>query len=295
MMHAFRLAPLLLTVISVMGSSFYARADGWDTLEELPTDARIKLLHYDPNDIYPLTTRVGYQTNVEFSQHEEIETISVGDRSFWQIIPSGHRLFIRPVQENAATNMTVITNRRSYQFDLQSLPRKSKGVVYVARFIYPEEEAKRPHELVSLAEPAPPVKSEPPAPFAASPPPAAQPPVTVSLPPAPPPSSPAPAMSPAHEMPLKRNYLYTFSGSETAAPYEVFDDGLTTYMRYQDPTHPAPHVAMLSKDGRETPLPVYNKEGYFAVDAVAPALAVHSGEAKVFVYNEMLAPETAKP
>lgn len=99
-------------------------------------DSRIKMLLYDESDVYTITTRYGYQTNVVFSPQEEIQLISVGDRSLWQIIPTGNRMFIRPMEEDVITNMTVITNKHSYQFDLKSLAADKSGNIYVAQFVY---------------------------------------------------------------------------------------------------------------------------------------------------------------
>lgn len=107
---------------------------------QVPSDQRMKQMAYNEGDVYTITTKYGYQTNIVFSPKEDIETISVGDKSVWQIIPSGNRLFIRPMEEDVTTNMTVLTNKRSYQFDLKSLgPAQTEGNIYVASFVYPEE------------------------------------------------------------------------------------------------------------------------------------------------------------
>src|SRR5688572_30855497 len=79
---------------------------------DLPVDNRIKILTYSPLDVYKITTKYGYQTSLVFANNEEISTVSVGDRSLWQIIPSGNRIFIRPMVDDVATNMTVITSMR---------------------------------------------------------------------------------------------------------------------------------------------------------------------------------------
>lgn len=108
-------------------------------------DRRIKLLMYDEADVYTITTRYGYQTNIVFAPQEEIELISVGDRSMWQIIPSGNRMFIRPMDEDVTTNMTVLTNKHSYQFDLKSVAGdKTTGNIYVAKFVYPDHKKDAP-------------------------------------------------------------------------------------------------------------------------------------------------------
>ena len=93
-----------------------------NAVAEIPvvTDSRIKTFVYNPNEVFTLTTHYGYQSNIEFAEKETIETVSVGDRVAWQIIPAGRRLFLRAQEENARTNMTVVTNLRAYQFDLLS-------------------------------------------------------------------------------------------------------------------------------------------------------------------------------
>lgn len=322
-----------------------AQAEPLPAAEDLPVDRRIKILRYDPNDIYTMVTRVGYQSYIEFSAREEIDTISVGDRSFWQLIPSGNRLFIRPLQEDVATNMTVITTRRSYQFDLKSVSEidkpepkdadkpapkakepkdKYKGVIYVARFSYPDDPPPRkPRTDIfsdGFAPPAPPPaapvaaveSAAPPAqPFTPPPPPPMAPmnaqPVVLSPPPPVAESSPPPApikeakaepepqrfVEPAPEPrpEPKRNYLYSYAGDEPSAPYEVFDDGEATYFRYLDKNRAAPKAFMTDKRGVETPLSVTRSGDYFSVDIVAPELVLKSGGAKVFVYNELLSPQ----
>ncbi|MBI1276435.1 hypothetical protein GC177_10785, partial [bacterium] len=110
--------------------------------QSMTTDSRIKTLIYDPNEVYAITTHYGYQSNIEFDRNERILTISVGDLVSWQIIPADTHLFIRALSEDAHTNMTIITDKRSYQFDLFAKPLKNAGsrdLAYVVRFYYPDE------------------------------------------------------------------------------------------------------------------------------------------------------------
>lgn len=130
---------LVLSVVMTVVSMSAVKAQ-----DAVVTDSRIKTLVYNPNDVFSLLMVYGYQSNIEFSSKEDIQTVSVGDRVGWQIVPSGHRLFIRPQEFGAHTNMTVITNKRAYQFDLKSAPDEnlpeSEELVYVARFFYPEDD-----------------------------------------------------------------------------------------------------------------------------------------------------------
>jgi type IV secretion system protein VirB9 len=112
-------------------------------VQPITTDSRIKTFVYNANEVFNITTHYGYQSNIEFGLRETIETVSVGDRVGWQIIPSGRRMFIRAMEENAHTNMTVVTNQRAYQFDLRSSSSDavfgSEQLTYVVRFFYPDD------------------------------------------------------------------------------------------------------------------------------------------------------------
>ena len=110
--------------------------------EDIPltTDNRIKTYIYSPNEIYLMVLHHGFQSHIEFSTGEEIQTISLGDSYAWEITPLAHRLFIKPMAKNIRTNMTIITNKRTYQFDIVSEDEEKgavKDLVYVIRFYYP--------------------------------------------------------------------------------------------------------------------------------------------------------------
>ena len=132
-MRIYILKLIMLSLILVTGVS---SAD-----EPITTDNRVKTYVYNENEIYPLVIFYGYQTSIEFAHGEEVSTISMGDSYAWQVTPVGRRLFLKPLEENMHTNMTIITNKRAYQFDLFSKKADgefNKELVYVMRFYYPE-------------------------------------------------------------------------------------------------------------------------------------------------------------
>ncbi|RTK93107.1 MAG: hypothetical protein EKK61_01710 [Rickettsiales bacterium] len=106
------------------------------------TDSRIKTYIYSPNDIYLLVLHYGFQSHIEFAKNESIETITLGDSYAWKITPLGNKLFIKPLERNIRTNMTIITNKKTYQFDIIAQELESgneKDLVYVVRFQYPKK------------------------------------------------------------------------------------------------------------------------------------------------------------
>jgi type IV secretion system protein VirB9 len=260
----------------------------------LSADHRIKTLVYDEADVYTITTKYGYQTNIVFERGEGIETISVGDRSMWQIIPSANRLFIRPMEENVTTNMTVLTNRRSYQFDLKSLgPEKSGSNIYVAKFSYQENEPTpqptwRPAPaLPVIAAPAPVITA--PAPVVTR---MATPVATIAPTPV---VTDLPAVSgtsgPGITQPVRPNYSYTYSGPDELAPQQVYDDGRTTFVKFRAPHPPFPKAYAVDDTGREEPVPYTVKSDMMVLDVVLGTLLLKSPQGTVTVYNEMLNPK----
>lgn len=116
-------------------------------------DSRIKTFIYNQNDIYDLKFTIGYQAHIELSPDEDISLISIGDPFPWAINPAGNRVFIKPKAAFARTNMTIITNKRKYLFNIESdVPNVDNKTgrpsyarsdeIYVVQFFYPQSEVK---------------------------------------------------------------------------------------------------------------------------------------------------------
>jgi type IV secretion system protein VirB9 len=238
------------------------------------TDSRIKTFVYNENDVFTVLTHYGYQSNVEFGKSETVQTVSVGDRVAWQVIPAGRRLFIKALEENAHTNMTVVTNKRAYQFDLRASGRQplhpNEELVYVVRFFYPDEQRFQPNppiysDAVSSAQGAMayPASVEQSAPVPG---------VTANVPTA--------ATAAA-------NFNYTYTGPAEAAPIKIYDDGQATYFTFAPTVDAPPQFFVLSPDGQEMPIqPSYNAQGEAVVSMIAPRFSIRRGDANIQVYNE---------
>lgn len=119
-----------------------AQVDGVPPLSAAPasptiTDSRIVTLDYRPGEVVRLDVTPGFQTTVSLAPDEQIESIAVGDPSGWSVAPTrrGDHFFVRPSHDALPTNMTVITNIRTYMFDLGV---SSGTSIYVMRFRYSE-------------------------------------------------------------------------------------------------------------------------------------------------------------
>ena len=117
----------------------------------VPQDAHIQHAFYDENQVYHLQGAPGWQITIEFAPDERIENVSIGDSLSWQVTPNkrAKNLFLKPLKRNASTNMTVLTDRRRYAFDLTTGARRP-NTPWMLRFDYP-----RP-VVVTIDQPLPP-------------------------------------------------------------------------------------------------------------------------------------------
>lgn len=255
----------------------------------ITTDSRIKTFVFNANEVFAITTHYGYQSNIEFGAKETIDTVSVGDRVAWQIIPAGRRLFIRSMEENAHTNMTVVTNLRAYQFELRSSSSDavfgSEQLTYVVRFFYPDDVANGAPMPITFANEVAgaPVGLAPAAPIASAP---LPPPRVIAAPavtPAAPPS--APTVTGALPPTAGINYRYTYSGSNEVAPLKIYDDGRATYFKFRGTT--TPNVSVITARGEALDVPTRRTpDGLLAVDLIAPRFSLTQSGKQVVVYNE---------
>ena len=99
-------------------------------------DSHIKVVQYDPNNVVHLNGQYGYQTQITFAPNEVVQNVSLGDSMAWQAVPVANHLFVKPVA-SSKTNMTVLTNVNSYNFQLDS-QQQNGTPTYKLQFIYPK-------------------------------------------------------------------------------------------------------------------------------------------------------------
>jgi type IV secretion system protein VirB9 len=105
----------------------------------LGQDSRLVERLYNPAEVVRINGQAKVQATIKFGEDESIENVAIGDSQSWQVTPNkrANLLFVKPLTDTAATNMTVVTNKRTYLFDLVASPRSRP--LYVLSFIYPDE------------------------------------------------------------------------------------------------------------------------------------------------------------
>ena len=101
-------------------------------------DSRLVTRLYSKEEVVRVEGRLGVQATIAFADDEHIENVAIGDSATWQVTPNqrANLLFVKPLAARARTNMTVVTDRHTYFFDL--VAGGSPSPLYVLRFTYPE-------------------------------------------------------------------------------------------------------------------------------------------------------------
>ena len=287
-MKKLKLRFIIITLAQVILSSLIAFNS--DAQTPITTDSRIRTLVYNPNEVYELKFYYNYQSFIEFSEDEEIEMISVGEAFAWRLTPAGKRLFIRPLEIAAHTNMTIITNRRIYHFDIRSdefTGKADEDLVYTVRFFYPQ---------IGQPLPMPPQLAVPNVAAKAR---------QEKLPANSAPSTSGDLTGVIHTpMPKARideklpglidrnpensnlNFDYRFSGeSDNIMPLKVYDDGNETHFQFANDNLVIPTISAVDANGKETPVSYTIRDRYVVIPIVARQFTLRLSESMLCIYN----------
>jgi type IV secretion system protein VirB9 len=104
-----------------------------------PRDPHIQTLDYDPDEVFLLRVALGYSLTLEFASDERIENVALGNSGVWQVMVNrrADHLFIKPMQGASDTNLSVVTDARSYNFELAPLAGPEPDMPFSVRFTYP--------------------------------------------------------------------------------------------------------------------------------------------------------------
>ena len=94
-------------------------------------DARVRVVAYDPEQVIKLHGYVGYQIHFQFAPDEQFVNLAAGDNKALDVGTEANHLVLKPLAEKVATNITIITTKRVYQFDYRATrgpPKKSEAI-----------------------------------------------------------------------------------------------------------------------------------------------------------------------
>ena len=102
---------------------------------------RIVRYTYSPDVIFRILSVPNLTTHLELGDDEGVkEQPAIGDQAQWIVTGGPRHLFIKPLRFDLETSLTVVTNKRTYQFQLISGRAASAQVFQKVSFLYPDRE-----------------------------------------------------------------------------------------------------------------------------------------------------------
>jgi len=235
--------------ILFIGILFNTVAYAEATIQPLKTDARAKLVGFNPNQIYSLKTHYLVSTDVILGGDEiiNVNDIHLGDAASWDVQANNNHLYIKAKKVDAAGNLSVTTNKYSYHFILgvTDAPIDSNDQTLFLRFVYPthgNDEKKLALEMVTVAKDI--------------------------------------CANPHHY-----NMQYSYTGDAEQAPLKACDDGIFTYFKFRRHVD-LPAIFMVLPDRKEEAVNYRIEGGYMVVERLAKAFTFRNGEVVTSVYND---------
>jgi type IV secretion system protein VirB9 len=222
-------------------------------------DPRLVDRLYDPTQVVRIEGKANVQAVIRFGEGETIENVAIGDSQSWQVTPNKRAdlLFVKPLADRAATNMTVVTDRHTYLFDLVASPAH-RNPLYILAFSYPKELEEMPEPALAGAAPA----VEPNAlEIAAA-------------------SDPYAVVDPA-----ELNFAWATKGNALLLPQRIYDDGGATFLTWAAGA-PLPAILVRDFEGTEGPVNFAVRGDMIVVDGVPREIVLRSGEDMATLVNE---------
>lgn len=228
------------------------RADTWPSRGAV--DSRIRVAVYNADDVYRLRGRVGFQIDLQFEAGETFVGLGAGDLEGLSFVAQDNHLFIKPKAQAISTNLTVLTNRRDYQFDYSAkpagpeqtrrhLPLPQAEVIYALRFVYPQSKPDANRRVEDK--------------------------IAAQL---------------ASTVLRQRNSAYWFCGDASLKPIEASDDGVHTRLIFAGRAE-LPAIFVRNEDGSESLLNFNMDAGAVILHRVARQFSLRRGKLKGCIVN----------
>lgn len=115
-------------------------------------DHRIRSVVYNREDVVQLDTVIGVQTHIQVEDGEKYVTHAFGDSAAYAFATVENHFFIKPKADDANTNLTIVTNRRVYNFRLSFHAKRTDAkAMYSLSYEYPDTQRKLAEEARRVA------------------------------------------------------------------------------------------------------------------------------------------------
>jgi len=218
--------------------------------QPLSTDQRIRQVVYNASEVYEVTGNYRFTTTIEFESGETVQYLTLGDTIAWQAHPMGNRVHLKPVEPRAVTNLTVVTDRRTYYFRLNGTSSSNKlNATYLLRFSYgPEGDIAVNPGAVRKAG----------------------------------------GKKGKDDLATRikiRNCNYSVSGSNTVKLLRACDDGVFTYLEFSEYSN-LPAFFAVDPQGNESVVNFRMEGKYVVIERIASLYTLRNGNESLCLFNE---------
>ncbi|WP_028354595.1 TrbG/VirB9 family P-type conjugative transfer protein [Bordetella petrii] len=242
-----RLTPILKVALAAVLATCAPAAYSLDRPDASPKDQRIRWTDYDAADVIQVDTTLGVATQIQLNDDEDYVTHAFGDSAAYDFQQIGKHLLLKPIVEQADTNLLYITTKRNYSFLLKYAKERKGREVFRLVLRYPEMEKAR----AAAWEEADTVQRE------------------------------------LASRELAINWQsYTMSGDTSIGPKAAWDDGAQTWLRFA-PGQDLPTAYFVDPDGQEVIANRHMEDGQTIVlHRVAARWHLRLGDKVVAVHND---------
>lgn len=238
----------------------------------LTGDSRLVQFGYDEDNTFLVLTKPKAVTHIQFAPDETLQSVAAGDTSQWELTPTKNRknLFIKPKYEDLETSMSVITDKRTYQFVLKSTGNGKKWYQRVS-WLYAGTMLLESDVLIEQnPQPATRGSRQTPQPLGIND-------SSASI------SGAAETVKLDGLKPENLRFSYSISGSAPFRPVMVFDDGKFTYFKMPPELQELPAL-FAEIDGQDFALVNYHIKGdYMVVQRLLEVAVLKLGKSEVRV------------
>lgn len=212
-------------------------------------DKRIKIINFKANQVHNITAFFGYSTHITLLKGDKVEQVALGDPEAWEIKIYDNNVFIKPIAEDPKTNMTILTNKRVYNFSLKALWPEDKSEI-IFQIIFKQltkDKITKPLEIKKVR-----------------------------------------PINDYFGKKKPKNWDYWFKGEKDLKPDVIFDDGRFTFLKFAN-NKEMPAIYVVSNDESESLINTHINPLYpdvIAIHSVREKMILRKGNSALCVINK---------
>lgn len=215
-------------------------------------DGKIQVIEYNKNQVVNINSKFGVTTLIQLEDDEIIDQdtnggLGLGDKNAWAIDVRGNHIFLKPTSKSPDTNMVVVTNKRTYAFNLHAV---SNNAGYIVRFNYPDTKAALESEATRRS-------------------------AAIQA-----------KLNGVQNTSVRTVNMvgYFMRGNKEIAPTKMWDDGRFTYLKYANSAD-LPAIYRILPDGKESLVNTHVDQDTIVIQETAKGYMLRLGQSVLEIYN----------